>query len=1149
MHKKNMAVTLGVQNIVTAGLNELEASGRKSARLVPLRDIVSRDPAVLKLLKDIKRGRSLQSIQLNDLFDLLRKILISPEAKTLLNSQKILAAANSRKYYFNARILKPYREALSASGIRQSADIPVFLLRAGLQPEQAVYNDIKNLLENIFSAENNALPSWLSAQEVFLLLTLLLKNSAKYTLPFDLAENAALPYFCFLSTVQDILLGGFTNLADISLEALHSADAEQTAVFRITFQDQDLRVYEKLLTLLLSLGQFQLPWDKLHIYCQNGEREALFNGMSIYAAFSCARPERKITYTEAIKFIEEQYVYRQKLSAAMDAEKNNLTRRDFWKITPFMDKFITHLDPVSGLTVAYFPKTGFFMRFSGQEIVLPIDLQGRAGELFGLLGEHQYVLERNTRGAYEQALAGYGITAPDFSISQDFQRLSPAVQKYFQQINRTPPAELDFLPLEDHAMRLIERINDVTTKGEFIEKVIGLLYANYDSLSAKEKDIYENRLILTAYNVSAADRVKIACRDALKHLTETGKISPSNYKLWLAQDLSYRGLELYTGELLKKLKDFQRHRRSDNIPEILTEILLQFLPLLREQHNNGLPVHLLHKIWKLERQFLKHNIGHPAEHLLTELAAALTALQDWFHEAAVRAEKLVYKPVWNKAPSENPLLVKLRPFFSLLANIFNRNIENRALFAQFRQELDAFRSQRIMHENLIPAARTLKVFLGTDDIALLLPLIKGEMRSEINKFIRAGHSFEQNWYFRGNGSASAYTIASILTYARERGCTLSVLAEDLCKAISAEVGNIPGLSKDSIEDKLLRCEKPSSSVSVNAGVEKLLIALLKLRTNDPYCAYHIGLTCVSAEVVGQSVYNMIARAGSESALTLIQVVAPLFHNHKDLKHIAIALSLLLKNELCAVSLLEFNEKGKNYELIATLDILLWTLGAMSCIPQIADGTNQAEIAAYLYAEQGQRWEELKKARNNLRQLLSKPDFAYPEYQAVAGALREQLVSIYLGFTFPKGANNLLRKLMRGLVRGSADGLDYLMSLQLLSEATQKIKDELPNYRTEDTDIALPLAQTPAVTLAYQNAVPAPSFVEGIGRIQKIGKGRQADYIVYSEYMDTETGRRYLVRKLLSENTHTLQTDGLRLRETNRALRHLERAREILAAEP
>jgi len=247
-------------------------------------------------------------------------------------------------------------------------------------------------------------------------------------------------------------------------------------------------------------------------------------------------------------------------------------------------------------------------------------------------------------------------------------------------------------------------------------------------------------------------------------------------------------------------------------------------------------------------------------------------------------------------------------------------------------------------------------------------------------------------------------------------------------------------------------------------------------------------------------------------------------------------------------LLEFNEKGKNYELIATLDILLWTLGAMSCIPQIADGTNQAEIAAYLYAEQGQHWEELKKARNNLQQVLNKPDFAYPEYLDAAGALREQLVSIYLGFTFPKGANGFLHKLMRGLVRGSADGLDYLMSLQLLAEATQKIKDELPNYRTEETDIALPLAQTPAVTLACQDAAQAPYFVEGVGRVQKIGEGRSADYIVYSEYAEIETGRRYLVRKLLSENTRTLQVDGLRLRETSRSLRHLAQAREILSAE-
>ncbi|MDR2428701.1 MAG: hypothetical protein LBD62_02725 [Candidatus Margulisbacteria bacterium] len=1144
--------TAGVLTTVDVLLQEVERARPGSNRLLKPQNISSNDPVVLRFIKDSKQQ---QVLSLNDLFDQLKKIITSPEAKTLLGNY--LPAAGQeifpKKYYFNNELLAGAKTLLAAAGVQRAADLPSFLLRAGVSAGHSYFPKLKQFSENILLDRTIDLTRWLSVKNTFLLLTILIKGSNKYTLPFELAESRQQDAFYFFSTIQDILLGNFTNLAEVTLEnySRGGSNRRATAIFKLSFRDKDLSAYEKLLALLLIIGRINGPGQEINIYCPDNDRYALLNNLNFYISFSGAA-ETNIPYTEAIKIIENYYIYVQKLIAELDSEKNSPAGADFQEITPLLQKALTYLNSAPEIETQYFPGTGPLLSLAGREIILPFVLGPEPGRrVFGLYGEYQHAREDLTvRTGFHRALQTAGLPEPDFSIALDYQRLSPAEQDYFNEINRTPLEEMHSLAAAGYAVRLIERINSPVTKADFIEKIIELLYANYNSLTEFEKNLFEDRLVLAAYNTSATDKVKIICQNTLKRLADSGKISARNYKSWLNHAVSYRGLELYAAELIKELKIFQKHRQSYNMTEFLTELLLRFLPLAQKIKNNSKPAKMLNKLWQLEKQFLKERNLRNTERLLAELIAVLTGLQQWFHKEANLSEEIFYKPLWDKAPSENPLLAKLRPLFidlkNVARNIYQRRTDNWDLFIQFMHELDAARNQRIQYENLIPARDLLASFWGGAGYPALLPLIDREMHNEIEKFLPAGNvpsGFDRAWYYQGNGSASAFTIGSILTYANNNGITLSVLAEDLYREFAAVAGSIPGLSKTSIEDKLLRCSNPDSGVSVNAGIEKILIALLKKRTQNLYCAYEIGLCCDSQAVTGKAIYNLIKRVGSESALKMIEGTAAKFHDHKKVTNLAVGSLLSPENELCAVNLLEFNEKGKNYDLIGTLDILLWTLGATACIPRIADGTPAARVQAYLYIEQGQKWEELKKAKNDLQNLLAAPAYALPEYEQKARELRERLVSVYLGFTFPKGRGGLVRNILRG----SADMYDYLMSSQLLAEASQKLKDSLLNYSAESAADFPQIIQTPQAAQALADPkeykLEEPVFVENVGLVQRISKDKNVDYLVYAEYVDVSSGQKYLGQRLLGETNRIINIQGKRLRETPRSIRHFERALE------
>ncbi|GBR74769.1 hypothetical protein NO1_1891, partial [Candidatus Termititenax aidoneus] len=919
---------------VDALLKEVEETKPQSKRLMKPQNIFSDDPVVIRFRKDLKEQ---QTLSLNDLFDQLKKIITSPEARSLINNYLPAAGTVSfpKKYYFNNELLSGAKALLAAAGVQQAADIPQFLLRAGVSAEHSYFAGLKQFVENIILGQTIDLAHWLSAKNTFLLLTILIKGTNKYTVPFDLAETRRQSAFYFFSAIQDILIGSFTNLAEITLEnyaggGLHKA---ATAIFKLSFKDKSLKSYEKLLALLLIIGRISRPGDKINIYCPDNDRNALLNGLNFYISCSAGGKETALPYTEAIRIIENYYVYVQKLIAELDSGKNSPAAADFQEITPLLSKALIYLNSAREIETKYFPNAGTVLSLAGTEIILPFILGPEPGrKVFGLYGEYQHSQENiKIRTGFNRALQAAGVLPPDFSIALDYQRLSPAEQNYFSQINLTPLEEIHVLSAAGYAVRLIERINSPVTKADFIEKTIELLYVNYNTLSEFEKNLFEDRLVLAAYNTSATDKVKIACQNTLKRLADSGKISARNYKSWLSQAVSYRGLELYADELIKELKIFQKRRRSYDMIEFLTELLLRFLPLTQKIKSSSRPVKMLNKLWRLEKQFIKERNLSGTERLLAELITVLTNLRQWFHKEANLAEEVFYKPLWEKAPSENPLFARLRPFFidlrNVARNIYRHRTDNWDLFIQFMHELDAARQQGLKYENLIPARELIASFLGEVNYAKLLPLIDQEMHNEIKKFLPAGQSaygFDQAWYYQGNGSASAFTIGSILAYAQNNGITLSALAEDLSKEFGAVLGSIPGLSKTSIENKLLRCSNPDSGVSVNAGIEKILIAIIKKRTQNLYCAYEIGLCCDSAAVTGQAIYNLIKRVGSESAIKMIEGTAAKFHDHKKVNNIAVGSLLSPENELYTINLLEFNAKGQNYDLLAALDILLWT---------------------------------------------------------------------------------------------------------------------------------------------------------------------------------------------------------------------------------
>ncbi|MDR2431841.1 MAG: hypothetical protein LBD99_06290 [Candidatus Margulisbacteria bacterium] len=1135
-----------VFSTVDSLLQEAEKSRAGNSRLLKPRNIHSGDPVAARFNKDRR-----QALSLNDLFDQLKKISLSPEAK----SPNYLPAAGqesfAKKYYFNNELLAGAKVTLASAGVLRTADIPQFLLQTGVSAEHSYFAKLKQFVENIILDRVIDLAHWLSAKNTFLLLTLLIKSTNKHSIPFDLAAASRQEAFYFFSTIQDILIGNFTNLAEVTLENYAGRGRQATAVFKISFHDKELRIYEKLLALLLIIGRIASPGCKINIYCPDNDKAALLNNVNFYVSFS-GSAEAGISYAEAIKTIENYYVYVQKLIAELDAEKNSPSEADFQEITPLLRKALTYLNSASEIETAYFPGVGIVLSLAGREIILPFVLGPKPSRrVFGLHGEYQHGWENlKVRDGFQRALQAAGAPEPDFSIALDYQRLSPAEQNYFRRINLTPLAEMYRLPAADHAVRLIERINSPVTKADFIEKIIELLYVNYNFLAEFEKNLFEDRLVLAAHNTSATDKVKIVCQNTLKKLADSGKISARNYKSWLTCAVSYRELELYAAELLKELKTFQKHRQSYNMIEFLTELLLKFLPLTQKIKSNSRPVKMLNKLWRLEKQFLKEHNLSKTERLLAKLTAVLTDLQQGFHKEANFSEEVFYKPLWDKAPSGNPLIARLRPFFidlkNIARNIYQRRTDDWDLFIQFMHELDACRNQRLKYENLIPARELLASFWGQADYPALLPLINQEMRNEIKKFLSSGgaqYGFEQAWYYQDNGSASAFTIGSILAYASSSGITLSALAGDMHKELAAVAGSIPGLSKTSIENKLLRCSNPDSGVSLNAGIEKILIALVKKRTQNLYCAYEIGLCCDSPAVTGKAIYNLIKRVGSESAIKMIEGTAAKFHDHKKVNNIAVGSLLSPENELCAVNLLEFNEKGKNYALIGTLDILLWSMGALACIPQIADGTPAARIQSYLYIEQGQKWEELKKAKDSLQNLLANPVYAPAEYEQKSRTLREQLISVYLGFTFPKGRSGLARNILRG----SADIYDYLTSSQLLAEASQKLKNSLLNYHTDSTVNFPQIIQTPqaaqALAAPEEYALQEPLFVENVGLVQKISSGKNIDYLVYGEYVDNSTGKKYLGQRLLRDSNPTLNSQGKKLRETSRSIKHFAKALE------
>ncbi|GBR74283.1 hypothetical protein NO1_1488 [Candidatus Termititenax aidoneus] len=1134
-------------------LQEIAETKPPNGKLMKPQSISSADPVVIRFRKDLKKQ---QALSLNDLFDQLKKIITSPEARSFISNY--LPAADSgafpKKYYFNNELLTGVKTLLAAAGVQQAADIPQFLLRAGVSAEHSYFAGLKQFIENIVCGQAVDLAHWLSAKNTFLLLTILIKGTNKYTVPFDLAETRQQGAFYFFSAIQDILIGSFTNLAEITLENYTNGGLNKSAeaVFKVSLQDKNLNSYEKLLSLLLIIGRICRPGGKINIYCPDNDRNALLNGLNFYISCSSGGKEAGLPYTEAIKIIENYYVYAQKLIARLDSEKNNPVAADFQETTPLLNKALVYLNSAREIGTKYFPGAGFVLNLAETEIILPLILWPEPGHrVFGLYGEYQHSQENiKIRTGFNRALQAAGALPPDFSIALDYQRLSPAEQNYFSQINLTPLEEIHVLSAAGYAVRLIERINNPVTKADFIEKIIELLYANYNSLSEFEKNLFEDRLVLAAYNASATDKVKIACQNTLKRLADSGKISARNYKSWLNQAFSYRGLELYADELIKELKIYQKRRQSYDMIEFLTELLLRFLPLTQKIKSNNRPVKMLNKLWRLEKQFLKERNLSETEQLLAGLIIVLTDLRQWFHKEANLAEEVFYKPAWEKAPSENPLLARLRPSFidlrNVARNIFQRRTDNWDLFIQFMHELDAGRNQSRKYENLIPARELIASFLGEVNYAQLLPLIDQEMHNEIKKFLPTGQSaygFDQAWYYQSNGSASAFTIGSILAYAQNNGITLSVLAEDLFKEFSAVLGSIPGLSKTSIENKLLRCANPDSGVSVNAGIEKILIAIIKKRTQNLYCAYEIGLCCDSAAVTGLAIYNLIKRVGSESAMKMIEGTAAKFHDHKKVNNIAVGSLLSPKNELCTINLLEFNEKGQNYDLLSALDILLWTMGAMTCIPKIADGTPAARVQSYLYIEQGQQWEELKKAKSNLQNLLANPDYLPAEYGQKSRELRERLVSVYLGFTFPKGKSGLVRNILRG----SADLYDYLMSSQLLAEASQKLKDSLLNYNVENVLDFPQIIQTPQAAQALSGSgeytLTPPIFVENVGLVQKVSKGKDVDYLVYGEYADSSSGQKYLGLRLLGDSNHVIYTQNKKFKETSRSIRHFERALE------
>ncbi|GBR76536.1 hypothetical protein NO2_1069 [Candidatus Termititenax persephonae] len=1131
-------------------LKEVEAAKPRSKRAMKPQNIYSADPVVIRFRKDLEKQ---QTLSLNDLFDQLKKIITSPEAKSFINNYLPMATTQSftRKYYFNNELLSEAKAALAAAGVQQTTDIPQFLLRAGVSAEHSYFAKLKQFMENIVSDQTIDLAHWLSAKNIFLLLTILLKGTNKYTLPFDLAGTKQQGAFYFFSTIQDILIGSFTNLAEIALENYVSGglNKPETAIFKVSFQDKDLKSYEKLLALLLIIGRICRAGDKINMHCPDNDRNTLFNGLDFYISCSSAGKETALPYTEAIKIIENYYVYVQKLIAELDSEKNSPAAGDFQEITPLLSKALIYLNSAQEIETKYFPGTGIVLSLAGTEIILPFVLGAEPGRrVFGLYGEYQHAQENTAvRAGFHQSLQAAGVLPPDFSTALDYQRLSLAEQNYFSQINLTPLEEMHILSAANYAVRLIERINNPVTKADFIEKIIELLYANYNSLSESEKNLFTERLVLTAYNASATDKVKIACQNALQRLADSGKISARNYKSWLSQAVSYRGLELYADELIKELKIFKKRRQSYDMIEFLTELLLRFLPLTQKIKSSNRPAKILNKLWHLEKQFLKEHSLNETERRLAGLITVLTDLRQWLHKEANLAEEIFYKPSWEKAPSENPLLTRLRPFFidlrNVTRNIYQRRTDNWDLFIQFMHELDAGRNG-LKYENLIPARELITSFLGEVNYAQLLPLINQEMRHEIKKFLppeRSPFGFDQAWYYQGNGSASAFTIGSILAYANNNGITLSALAEDLSKEFGAVLGSIPGLSKTSNENKLLRCSNPDSGISVNAGIEKILIAIIKKRTQNLYCAYEIGLCCDSAAVTGQAIYNLIKRVGSESAMKMIEGTAAKFHDHKKVNNLAVGSLLSPRNELCAINLLEFNEKGQNYDLLGALDILLWTMGAMTCIPKIADGAPAAKVQSYLYLEQGQHWEELKKSKTNLQNLLANPDYLLAEYEQKSRELRERLISVYLGFTFPKGKSGLVRNILRG----SADMYDYLMSSQLLAEASQKLKDGLLNYHAESTADFPQIIQTPQAARVLSGSaeytLSAPVFVENVGLVQRISRGRDTDYLVYGEYVDSASGQKYLGLRLLNDTNHVIYTQNKKFRETARSIRHLAKA--------
>jgi hypothetical protein len=373
-------------------LKGIEETKPPSGKLLKPQNILSDDPVVFRFIKDLKKQ---QTLSLNDLFDQLKRIITSPEAKSLINNYLPTSGSESfpKKYYFNNELLAGAKTLLANAGVQQVADIPQFLLKAGVSAEHSYFVRLKQFLENIILDKTIDLTHWLSAKNVFLLLTILIKGTNKYAVPFDLAETKPQGVFYFFSTIQDILIGSFTNLAEFTLENYASGGLNEpaTAIFKVSFKDKNLKSYEKLLALLLIIGRICGSGNKINIYCPDNDRNVLLNGLNFYISCSVGGQEIGLPYTEAIKIIESHYVYVQKLIAELDSARNSPAAADFQEITPLLNKALIYLNSAPEIETKYFSGAGFVLSLAGIETILPFVLGTEPGRrVFGLYGEYQH---------------------------------------------------------------------------------------------------------------------------------------------------------------------------------------------------------------------------------------------------------------------------------------------------------------------------------------------------------------------------------------------------------------------------------------------------------------------------------------------------------------------------------------------------------------------------------------------------------------------------------------------------------------------------------------------------------------------------------------------------------------------------------------